>query len=211
MLAAYIGQMAPSGRITIAAMFQAADELRRTQRTAYRMRQIQIYHSDFGQNSRNTWQRDPMWQPLREVVERLLVTYDFGEALVALNLCLKPQVDDLFLQHFGKLGKDHQDGLLSQFLFSLYEDGLWQRKWTQALLRMVVTMEPRNRQVIATWVRKWQPLVKRATEAFAPLWGDKWVGAALAKSQRGLLDELELTGETAEPAAAGTNGKADVP
>ena len=37
MLAAYVGQMAPSGRITIAAALQAADEMRRVHRIAYRM------------------------------------------------------------------------------------------------------------------------------------------------------------------------------
>ena len=36
MLAAYVGQMAPSGRITIACALQAADEVRRIQRIAYR-------------------------------------------------------------------------------------------------------------------------------------------------------------------------------
>ena len=35
MVAAYIGNMAPSSRITIAATFQAADEMRRVQRLAY--------------------------------------------------------------------------------------------------------------------------------------------------------------------------------
>ena len=30
----------------------------------------------------------------RETLERLLVTFDFGEALVALNLCVKPALDE---------------------------------------------------------------------------------------------------------------------
>jgi toluene monooxygenase system protein E len=28
------------------------------------------------------WEQDPRWQPLRQFVERLLVTYDWGEALL---------------------------------------------------------------------------------------------------------------------------------
>ena len=40
MLAAYIGQMAPASRITNCAAFQAADELRRLQRIAYRTVQL---------------------------------------------------------------------------------------------------------------------------------------------------------------------------
>jgi toluene monooxygenase system protein E len=63
MLAAYVGQMAPGSRITIAAAFQAADEMRRIQRLAYRMRQLQETSPEFGRFARRTWQEDPVWQP----------------------------------------------------------------------------------------------------------------------------------------------------
>ena len=48
MLAAYVGQMAPSGRITIAAALQAADEMRRVQRIAYRMAMLRRLRPGFG-------------------------------------------------------------------------------------------------------------------------------------------------------------------
>ena len=99
MVAAYVGNMAPTARITIAATFQAADEMRRVQRLAYRMRQLQVTHPDFGRTAQQTWQDDPIWQPLREVIETLLVTWDWGEALVALQFVLKPAFDELFMTH----------------------------------------------------------------------------------------------------------------
>jgi len=34
--------------------------------------------------AKSLWENDPLWQPLRQFVERLLVTYDWGEAFVAL-------------------------------------------------------------------------------------------------------------------------------
>ena len=40
MVAAYVGQMAPSGRIAVAALFQCGDEIRRIQRFAYRLAQL---------------------------------------------------------------------------------------------------------------------------------------------------------------------------
>src|SRR5262245_35832654 len=49
MVAAYIGSMAPSGRIVIASMLQAADETRRIERLAYRMRQLQYIDPSFGE------------------------------------------------------------------------------------------------------------------------------------------------------------------
>jgi toluene monooxygenase system protein E len=73
MIAAYIGQMAPSGRITVAASFQAADEARRVERLAYRIRQVQLTFPTFGSSSKSLWERDACWQPLRKFVEVCLL------------------------------------------------------------------------------------------------------------------------------------------
>jgi toluene monooxygenase system protein E len=167
MIAAYVGQMAPSGRITVAAAFQAADEMRRIQRIAYRMAQLRLVDSTFGDRSRDAWQRDDAWQPLREAVERCLVTYDWGEALVALNLCLKPAIDDLFMVALARKAKQQGDFQLGQIFSSLDEDCRWHREWTNALLEMAVRDDDGNRAVVEGWVRKWKPMALRATEALA--------------------------------------------
>jgi len=190
MLAAYVAQMGPASRITIAALFQAADELRRTQRTAYRMRQLQELSPVFGTSSRQTWQDDPLWQPLRETVERLLVTYDWGEALVALNVCLKPQVDELFMRHFALLAAAHGDTLLREFLFCLYEDCLWQRRWTLALLELALSQREENGAVVKGFIQKWQPQVERGMAPFLPLWG-----AGAADVRRSLADLMKTQKE----------------
>ena len=166
MIAAYVGQMAPSGRITVAALFQAADEMRRIQRLAYRMTLLQGVDATFGRESKNTWLRDPAWQPLREAVERCLVTYDWGEALVALNLCIKPLIDELFMTYLPKEAQEHGDHLLGQLFSSLDEDCKWHREWTVALLRTAVEDNAENRTVIGAWVTRWGRLAQRAAGAF---------------------------------------------
>jgi toluene monooxygenase system protein E len=166
MIAAYIGQMAPSGRITVAALFQAADEMRRIQRLAYRMTLLQDMDSSFGQESKNMWLRDPAWQPLREAVERCLVTYDWGESLVALNLCLKPLIDELFMTHLSKEADEHDDHLLGQVFSSLDEDCKWHRDWTVELLRTAVEDNAENRTVIHDWVTRWGAMARRAVAGF---------------------------------------------
>ena len=75
-------------------------------------------------------EEDPRWQPLRQYVERLLVTYDWGEAFVALNLVLKPMIDDLFLKRTSDLALGQDDHLLGQILYSLGEDSDWHRRWS---------------------------------------------------------------------------------
>lgn len=169
MVAAYFAQMAPSGRIVVAAAFQAADEARRVERLAYRIRQIQFGLPDFASDSKSLWERDPHWQPLREVVELLLITYDWGESFVALNLVVKPMIDELFMKRLGDVALSHKDHLLGQVLYSLNEDCQWHREWSRDLALIAIEDNPRNRDVIGTWIDKWRPLAIKGVDALAGL------------------------------------------
>lgn len=165
MVASYIGQMAPSGRIVIAAALQSADEMRRVQRIAYRVRQLQQFYLGFAADSRTRWQTDPVWQPLRMAVEKLLVCYDWAEAFVGLNLVLKPLVDELLMNHFSELALREGDYLLGRVLYSLNEDCLWHREWSAALIKMTLEDNAQNRRVIQGWVEKWLPLAAQSVKA----------------------------------------------
>jgi toluene monooxygenase system protein E len=172
MIASYFGQMAPSGRITIAAALQSADEMRRIQRIAYRIRQLQQIYPGFAADSRTLWQTDSMWQPLREVVEKLLIAYDWAESFVGLNLVLKPLVDELFMKYLSELALSEDDYLLGQIFYSLNEDCQWHRQWTASLVGMAIEDNVRNQETIQGWINRWHPLAGRAVHAFAPLFED---------------------------------------
>jgi len=169
MLASYVGQMAPSGRIVITAALQAADEMRRVQRIAYRVRQLQHRYRGFGTDSKARWQTDTLWQPLRLATEKLLICYDWAESFVGLNLVLKPLVDELFMKHFSELALREGDYLLGQIFYSLNEDCQWHREWSQALTRMAIENNSHNRDTIQGWIEKWHPIAAHAMQAFAPL------------------------------------------
>ncbi len=167
MIASYVGAMGPGGRITIAALFQAADEIRRVQRIAYRVRQLQLTYPGFGDDRRSLWQEDPIWQPLREATEKLLVTYDWGEAFVGLNLVLKPMIDELLMSRFGSLALREGDYILKEILACLFQDCDWHRQWSRALVGTAVEDRPQNSSVIQGWVDKWTPLTAQAVAALA--------------------------------------------
>jgi len=169
MIAAYIAQMAPGGRIAVAATFQAGDEARRVERLAYRIRQLQLTFPGFASDSKSHWEREPRWQPLRECVERLLITYDWGEAFVALNLVLKPMVDELFMRHTSDLALGHKDHLLGRALYSLNEDCQWHREWSRALVQAAIEDNPSNADVIQTWIGRWRPRAMQAIDALSSL------------------------------------------
>ncbi|OJZ73535.1 toluene hydroxylase [Mycobacterium paraffinicum] len=170
----YVGQLAPSAYVTNAAFFQAADELRALQWTAYRAKSLSLAHGAHLANTeatRRIWETDSVWQPARENLERLLLAYDWGEAFTALNLVVKPALDALFKEAFVDLANDHGDGLTAALLQDSRVDTTRSRAWSAALARYAIAANPGNRAIIDGWAATWRPLVDRAvdglTEAFA--------------------------------------------
>lgn len=171
MLAAYVAHLAPEGRVVVAGAFQAGDELRRLERLCQRMRQLREQAPRFGERARADWQGDAAWQPLREVLERLLVTYDFGEALIALNLVVKPAFDELFMREWGELGMVHGDHLLTELTRSLYRDCRWQRDYTRALVTSALRESADNQAPIQLWLTRWWPRMQAALDTLVGAWG----------------------------------------
>jgi toluene monooxygenase system protein E len=168
LLAAYVGQMAPAGRVTIAAAFQAADEVRRIQRIAYRMALLQRTHADVGRLARKAWQSEPLWQPLRKLIEEMLVVWDWGECFAALNLCLKPRFDELFIVGVARAAREQADPLLAELLDSLARDGIWHREWAAALVKVAVADQADNEAILQQWTSAWEARVVEALSPFQP-------------------------------------------
>jgi toluene monooxygenase system protein E len=170
MLAAYVAQMAPSSRITNCASFQMGDEMRRVQRIAYRT--VQLAGSPIGDEAvarqRAAWEDAAAFQPLRELIERALVAYDWGESFIVTNAVIKPRIDRLVNQEIaGTLATANGDPILTSIHFSLDEDARWHREWTAALIRYIVDDSTANAEVVSGWIKKWSPLACEALEAFA--------------------------------------------
>ncbi len=168
MLAAYIGQLAPASRITNCAAFQAADEMRRVQRIAYRTAQLAEHRSAIDLDAhRRHWEEADAYQPLRELIERALIAYDWGEALVVTNAVIKPHFDHLVnIELAGSLAVMNHDPVLRHIHFSLDEDARWHRDWSRQLVRQAIRDTPENVGVISGWIDAWLPL---ATEAISAL------------------------------------------
>jgi hypothetical protein len=63
---------------------QAADEMRRVQRIAYRTAQVNGGPVDAAtlRRQQTAWEEAPALQPLRELIEYALITYDWDEAFI---------------------------------------------------------------------------------------------------------------------------------
>ena len=110
------------------------------------------------------------FQPLRELLERALVAYDWGEAFTVTNLVIKPRFDRLVNQEIaGTLATANGDPILTSIHFSLDEDARWHRAWTTVLLRHLIDDTPANAEVVSGWIQKWSPLASRSLEALAEI------------------------------------------
>jgi toluene monooxygenase system protein E len=169
MISSYLGSMAPEGKIAIVFSFQTMDEMRRIQRIAYRMRQIQQTYPSWGAHSLQEWQEATYWQPLRKGIEHLLVTYDWLEAFVALNLCFKPILDKLVLVHYAQSAKRHGDYQLGVLFHSFWEDATWHQTWSMHLLELLIKQDENNKEVITHWLSHWMDELKPAVFALKEL------------------------------------------
>jgi toluene monooxygenase system protein E len=164
----YVGQLGPSAAITNASFFQAADELRALQWIAYRAKSLSLTHGASLADSavaRSIWEDDPAWQPAREVLERLLLAYDWGEAFAALNLAVKPVLDAFFKELLAEVAQAHGDSLTAQLLRESGVDSARSKAWTSALVTYAVAQRAGNQSVLDKWTEKWRPPAERATDA----------------------------------------------
>jgi toluene monooxygenase system protein E len=175
MTSAYVGSMAPSGRISVVAAFQASDELRRIQRVCQWLSRSGTTIPELDALGRERWQKHAAFQPLRRLTEELLVTYDWGEALLALNGVIKPIFDRLWFEQIAALAARHGDELLEQTLKSMGEDGRWHQAWFIQWSRLALASDPMNAGVFAGTTARLGAQATHAARAllpvFEPLWG----------------------------------------
>lgn len=169
MISSYLGSMVPEGRIAIVFAFQSMDEMRRIQRIAYRIRQLQNTRPNFGEDGGDAWQRQVHWQPLRRGIEYLLTTYDWVESFVALNFCFKWLLDHFILIDFSMIAKNNGDPHLEVMFHSFWEDVQRQRNCSFQLLKLILDESAENKKTIEKFFAHWLTLVIPAIEALVPL------------------------------------------
>lgn len=167
MASAYLCQMAPASTISNCATYQTADSLRWLTHTAYRTKELSKTFGDvgFGVDERSYWENDAAWQGWRELVEKALVAWDWGESFVAFSLVIRPAIEETILRGLSEAGRHNGDTLLGLLVDAHLQDAQRHRRWASALVKMCLE-NPSNQAVIEGWVQKWQPLAERAMQAY---------------------------------------------
>ncbi|MBI5430204.1 MAG: aromatic/alkene monooxygenase hydroxylase subunit beta [Nitrosomonadales bacterium] len=187
MASAYIGQMAPASTITNCNWFQMADSFRCVSHTAYRTKELSLTIEDkgFNRDERAYWENDAVWQGFRELMEKLLVTWDWGEGFVALNLVAKPAIEEAVLRKLGEAARHNGDTLLGLLTDAQLIDTARHRRWSTALVKLALE-KPGNADVIKGWIAKWEPLADQAIAAYCAMLPD--VSNAVASAQQATRD-----------------------
>jgi toluene monooxygenase system protein E len=166
MAAAYLVTMAPASTIANCAVFQMADQFRWVSRVAYRTAELRKTWPDagFARNERSHWENDDAWQGFRELMERLLATYDWGEAVIALNHAAMPAVDQA-LRELGNYAEEHGDTLTRFLVEAQLADGQRRERWAEAF-RAFVEAKPANAAFVSEVVARWSPLAENAVKRY---------------------------------------------
>jgi toluene monooxygenase system protein E len=164
---AYLVQMAPASTIVNCAMLQAADQLRWVSRIAYRTKELSntAAGAGFAAGERGRWEKDSAWQGFRELMERALAAYDWGEHFTALNLVALPALDAAYVHQLGLAAERAGDGLLKLLADAHRQDNARSRRWSGSLAEFML-QEGGNKAPLAAWVAKWAPLGDAAIDAY---------------------------------------------
>ena len=116
--------------------------------------------------AKESWLADPVWQPLRKLVEDSFVVKDWFELFVAQNLVLDGLIYPLV---YGRFGSELSEtggsvvAMLTEFMDAWYAESL---KWVDAFVKTAAAESPENKVLLSAWTRDW---TVRASEALAPL------------------------------------------
>ncbi|MFC2253503.1 toluene hydroxylase [Labrys portucalensis] len=172
MSAAYLGQMAPSAFVTNTFYFQLGNEMRRVQRQAYlaQVLAMDTERPDLAESdaTRARWTDAPQWQGLRELIEKQLIAYDFGEAFASRNLVVRPIFDHIFNSEIATLAGVNGDDLL-QLMHDDFRkhDQAYAEENTKALVDYAVGKAGSNADFLRDQVAKWLPLGEKAARGLA--------------------------------------------
>jgi len=123
---------------------------------------------------KDTWQNDPIWQPTRELVERLTGIRDWGEALFATTVVFEPLVGELFRSGFVMQAAAPQGDFVTPTIMGAGEsDAARELRGARALFRMLAD-DPahgtENREIMQGWLVEWTPPAMDAARNLQPIW-----------------------------------------
>jgi propane monooxygenase small subunit len=120
------------------------------------------------------WQEDPVWQGVRENVERLTGTRDWAEAFFATAIVFEPLVGELFRSNFVMQCAAVQGDFVTPSLLGVGEaDAHRDERGARQLFELLLN-DPEyggeNRAQLQEWLANWVPHSIKAARQLQPVW-----------------------------------------
>lgn len=164
----YVERFCLSSAVAQAAQLQVCDELRHAQRALEWSDALRGVTADDGEDpARAAWMEHPALQPLRKAVELALTIEDWGEVVVAVNVCLEGLLQPFQRELYLMASRGHHDlgsAMLGQHCWVDEDRHL---AWTEAFLRMVTEADQANRPIVQAWYETHAPAGQAALDALA--------------------------------------------
>jgi methane monooxygenase component A beta chain/propane monooxygenase small subunit len=209
---ATIGRDCLSDSVATCVCLQAAMKQRSAQAIVLYAMDLEEHHGQFSITAaRDRFLNEEPWQPTRSYLERLAATPDWGEVIVAANVCLEPVVGTLLRRELGTRAAAANGDTVTPVLARVEtQEWEWARAWTAALVRFLLDDPAHgasNRAIISEWIGDWLPQAMAAALALTPIAPDgvdvedavgnvrNYAGAMLAEA--GMPELGELVGYTA--------------
>jgi propane monooxygenase small subunit len=166
---------APTNMINNAMAVAAAHKLRFAQDLIlYNLTLSEEIEGFQGSVHKEAWQNDPIWQPTRELVERLTGIRDWGEALFATTAVFEPLVGELFRSGFVmQVAAPHGDFVTPTIIGAGESDAARDQRSGRALFRMLADDAEHgadNREVMEGWLAEYVPQAVDAGRRLQPIW-----------------------------------------
>ena len=127
-----------------------------------------------GSVHKEAWQNDPIWQPTRELVERLTGIRDWAEALFATTAVFEPLVGELFRSGFVmQVAAPHGDFVTPTIIGAGESDAARDQRSGRALFRMLADDSEHggdNREIMEGWLAEYVPQAVDAGRQLQPIW-----------------------------------------
>lgn len=153
--------------IAVAADFQGMDRLGNAQYLSRIGLALSNNDPAILDQAKSQWLQDPLWQPLRKLVEDSFVVQDWFELHVLQNCLLDGLLHPLLFQRFDAevaAGGGAAFVMLTEFFTEWFAESA---RWTDAVIKVAADESAANRALLSSWVARWAPAARVAAAPLA--------------------------------------------
>ena len=188
----YVERFCLSSAVAQAAQLQVCDELRHAQRALEWSDVLRGAPASGGGDddpARTAWMEHPALQPLRRATEMALTLTDWGEVIVAVNVCLEGLLQPFQRELWLSAARRQPDLATAMLAQHCWTDEDRHLGWTEAFLRFVVAADGANAAVLRGWYDAHAPVARAALDALAA--GFAFGGAAEAAADTARTEQIK--------------------